>query len=50
VGIELVDLRIEGKRKLSQNRNDTDREGAIDGLAGGSPTERSVAKRMTRHT
>ena len=47
VGIELVDLRIEGKRKLSQNRNDADREGAIAGLADGTPLQRAVAERMT---
>ena len=33
VGLVLTIGRIEGKRKLSQNRNEADRRGAIEGLA-----------------
>jgi transcriptional regulator len=32
VGVELVVERVEGKAKLSQNRSDADRDGAIAGL------------------
>ena len=46
VGIELVDLRIEGKRKLSQNRPSVDREGVIAALARGDAEQRAVAARM----
>ena len=46
VGIELVDLRIEGKRKLSQNRPTADRDGVIAGLADGTDEQRAVARRM----
>lgn len=46
VGIELVDLRIEGKRKLSQNRPDVDREGVIAALAQGNAAQRAVAEQM----
>ena len=46
VGIELRLTRIEGKRKLSQNRPEADVAGAIAGLAGGTPAERQVAERM----
>ena len=38
--------RIEAKAKLSQNRSDADIEGAIAGLASGSPRERAVADAM----
>jgi transcriptional regulator len=44
VGIELEVVRIEAKRKLSQNKSDADRDGAIAGLAG-SPLPRSDAVR-----
>jgi len=47
VGIELADLRIEGKRKLSQNRPDADRGGVIAALSDGGATQRAVAARMT---
>ena len=43
VGIELPITRLEGKRKLSQNRPAADVAGVIAGLAAGSPTERAVA-------
>lgn len=46
VGIELVDLRIEGKRKLSQNRSEADRGGAVAALAGGTAEQRAIAHRM----
>jgi transcriptional regulator len=38
VGVELTITRLEGKRKLSQNRNQADREGVMAGLAN-SPSE-----------
>lgn len=47
VGIELVDLLIEGKRKLSQNRPDADRERVIGSLSAGSAAQRELATRMT---
>lgn len=46
VGIELRVARLEAKAKLSQNRSAADVEGAIDGLAAGSPTERAMANAM----
>ncbi len=48
VGLELRISRLEAKAKLSQNRSDADIEGAIDGLAAGSPQERSVSSEMRR--
>lgn len=48
VGIELTDLRIEGKAKLSQNRNEPDRQGVIDALTGGTAAQQDVADAM-RH-
>ena len=48
VGIELPITRLEGKRKLSQNRPAADVAGAVAGLAAGGPTERAVADLMTR--
>jgi transcriptional regulator len=50
VGLELHITRLEAKRKLSQNRSDDDIEGAIDGLAAGSPREQAVAAAMRRAT
>ena len=49
VGLELHVTRLEAKAKLSQNRSAADVEGAIDGLAGGSPRERELANAMRRH-
>jgi transcriptional regulator len=46
VGIELIDVRIEGKAKLSQNRDDADRHGVETGLRDGSPAEVAVAEAM----
>jgi transcriptional regulator len=46
VGIELVDVRVEGKAKLSQNRDDADRGGVIDALLDGSPSAVAVAEAM----
>lgn len=46
VGIEIVDLRIEGKAKLSQNKGDVDRARVAHGLAGGSPAAQAVARAM----
>ena len=38
--------RLEGKRKLSQNRSVADRQGVIDALQDGNPDERKVAAAM----
>lgn len=46
VGIELVDLRVEAKAKLSQNRSVTDRTAVADGLAAGGRTDAAVAAAM----
>ena len=46
VGIELEITRLEGKAKLSQNRNAADLDGAIAGLADGTVGEQAVADRM----
>jgi transcriptional regulator len=47
IGFELEISRIEGKRKLSQNRSRVDQEGVIAGLAGGSdPLGVAVASLM----
>jgi transcriptional regulator len=48
VGIEVPITRLEGKRKLSQNRSASDVAGAINGLTTGTATEREVALRMSR--
>ena len=50
VGVELEVVRVEAKRKLSQNKTDTDRAGMIAGLHG-SPLSRSepVAQAMHQH-
>lgn len=49
VGLELHITRLEAKAKLSQNRSEADIEGAIEGLAAGSPRERELATLMRRH-
>lgn len=47
VGVEVIVDRIEGKRKLSQNRSDADRTGAVDGLESrGDPRSGVVADAM----
>ncbi len=46
VGIELAITRLEGKRKLSQNRSAGDIAGAVAGLSGGTASQRAVAARM----
>ncbi len=46
VGIELVDVRIEAKRKMSQNRAAADRDGAIAALEEGDARQRDVARSM----
>ena len=46
VGLELRIARLEAKAKLSQNRSASDVDGAIDGLADGSPEQRAVANAM----
>jgi transcriptional regulator len=48
VGLELHISRLDAKSKLSQNRSHADIEGAIAGLANGSPRERAVAEAMRR--
>jgi transcriptional regulator len=46
VGLELRITRLEAKAKLTQNRSAGDIDGAIDGLSGGTPSERAVAELM----
>jgi transcriptional regulator len=46
VGLELRITRLEAKSKLRQNRSEADIEGAIEGLATGTPMERAVAEAM----
>ena len=48
VGIELRISRLEGKRKLSQNRAPADVDGVIVGLVAGTPREQAVASEMRR--
>ena len=48
VGLELRISRLEGKRKLSQNRSEADFEGVREALAVGSPLEKAVAAEMRR--
>ena len=49
VGIEVVVESVEGKAKLSQNRSDADREGAIQGMrAEGGAVAHVVADEMER--
>jgi transcriptional regulator len=48
VGIELVDLQIAGKLKLSQNRPEVDQQRVTAELGKGSATERAVADAMAR--
>jgi transcriptional regulator len=44
VGIEILIERIEGKWKMSQNRSEADRQGAVQGLvAGGEASQAAVA-------
>jgi transcriptional regulator len=45
VGLEITISRIEGKWKVSQNRNEADRQGVIAGLmASGDETDRAMAE------
>ena len=48
VGIELRIWRLEGKRKLSQNRAPADVAGVVAGLVAGTPREQAVAGEMRR--
>ena len=50
VGLELRLSRLEAKRKLTQNRSAADFEGAIAGLANGSPREQALAAEMRKET
>jgi len=48
IGFELPIARLEGKWKMSQNRNETDRAGVVDGLRReGGPAEAAVAAAVT---
>ena len=46
VGFELEIVRLEGKRKLSQNRSADDRRGVREAFAAGDEMERAVAELM----
>jgi transcriptional regulator len=46
VGLELVDMRIEGKRKMSQNKAERDRSGVAAALADGDDGQRAAARAM----
>jgi len=46
VGIELTDLAIEGKRKLSQNQSEPDLNGVREALASGDARQQAVAQQM----
>jgi len=46
VGVELRIDRLEGKRKLNQNRSEADQDGVIEAFAEGSPAEQAVASAM----
>jgi transcriptional regulator len=48
VGLELRISRLEGKRKLSQNRSSADVAGTIEGLEAGTWQEQAVAAEMRR--
>ena len=49
VGVEIAVARLEGKRKLSQNRSDEDQRGAVEGLdVTGAPRSAAVADAMRR--
>lgn len=49
VGVEMRIERVEGKRKLSQNRSEDDRRGVVDGLrADGAPAGCAIADAMAR--
>jgi transcriptional regulator len=50
IGIELVDLTIVAKRKLSQNRPDQDRLAVESAFSNGSRAEKAVAEAMQRPT
>lgn len=50
VGVEIEITRLEGKLKLSQNRNATDRRNVIAALAqSASPADRELSAYMARH-
>ncbi len=50
VGMQMTVTMVDAKRKLSQNRAEPDRLGAIDGLGRSSePVDRQVAELMERH-
>lgn len=50
VGVEMLIERVEAKAKLSQNRGEADRRGAVEGLlADATPSSVEVADLMERH-
>lgn len=46
VGLRMPITRLEGKKKMSQNRSEADRRGVAAGLAAGSRPEEQLAARM----
>jgi len=50
VGIELTNLAVEGKGKLSQNQGQSDLEGVRAALAGGDARQQGVAQKMRRRS
>lgn len=46
VGLRMPITRLEGKKKMSQNRSEADRRGVAQGLAGSSRREEQLAARM----
>lgn len=50
VGVELTIERLEGSLKLSQNRNDADRAGVMQGLAAEGDAEAQAVAAAMRHT
>ena len=46
VGLRMPITRLEGKRKMSQNRSEADRRGVAEGLAASSRPEEQLAARM----
>jgi transcriptional regulator len=50
IGVRIPVSRLEGKRKLSQNRSAADRDGVADGLmATDRPGDQVVSRLMPRH-
>ncbi len=49
VGIQIPLTQVVGKFKLSQNRNEADRHGVVNGLAAGTAEEQNLAHLMRHH-